>query len=358
MSDQPCSSSDPRGGRDQTRRGRSPSTSCRARCGSRRCRCAGFGLHVWAIVLPQVVEGVLAVFVIYRAVSRLASPVAGLVAAGILAAAPATVALDRGNVSDSLLTLLLVLAASATTKAIVTGHWRSLLLAGVWVGLAFQAKMVQAWVVLPALALAYLVAGPGPLGRRVRQVVVAGILAGIVSLAWMTAVTLVPAANRPYADGSSDNSVYSQVFVIMAASRSESWKRWRAVRGRQHDPAGEVLDGEAPERLDEQDCLLVTDGVPAAGPGRLNVELLEYLHRQCPGRAHQGGRWRAWPCPAQPGRGISRRAGRSCQRTARSCTSSRSSRSAARNTPIPDWTSRCSVSSLANSSIRPDSCSR
>ena len=108
-----------------------------------------FGLHVWAIVLPQVVEGVLAVFVIYRAVSRLASPVAGLVAAGILAAAPATVALDRGNVSDSLLALLLVLAASATTKAIVTGRWRSLLLAGVWVGLAFQAKMVQAWVVLP-----------------------------------------------------------------------------------------------------------------------------------------------------------------------------------------------------------------
>jgi 4-amino-4-deoxy-L-arabinose transferase-like glycosyltransferase len=178
-----------------------------------------FGLHVWAIVLPQVVEGVLAVFVIYRAVSRLASPVAGLVAAGILAAAPATVALDRGNVSDSLLTLLLVLAASATTKAIVTGHWRSLLLAGVWVGLAFQAKMVQAWVVLPALALAYLVAGPPRLRRRLSQLGGAGFLCAAVSLSWMVAISLVPQHHRPYVDGSTHDSIFEQVFEYNGIGR-------------------------------------------------------------------------------------------------------------------------------------------
>jgi 4-amino-4-deoxy-L-arabinose transferase-like glycosyltransferase len=178
-----------------------------------------FGLHVWAIVLPQVVEGVLAVFVIYRAVARLASPVAGVVAAGILAVAPATVALDRGNVSDSLLTLLLVLAASATTKAIVTGHWRSLLLAGLWVGLAFQAKMVQAWVVLPALGLAYLIAGAPRLRRRVAQLGVAGVLCAAVSLSWMVAITLVPQHHRPYVDGSAHDSIFEQVFEYNGLGR-------------------------------------------------------------------------------------------------------------------------------------------
>lgn len=184
-----------------------------------------FGFHPWAIILPQVVEGVLTVLVLYRAVSRLAGPAAGLVAALIVAASPATVALNRGNISDSLMILLLVLAADAVSAAIAAKgqgarHAQArLILAAFWVGLAFQAKMIEAWLLLPALALAFLLDGPGPLGRRVRQVVIAGVVAGIVSLAWMTAVTLVPAANRPYADGSSDNSLYSQVFVYNGFGR-------------------------------------------------------------------------------------------------------------------------------------------
>ena len=184
-----------------------------------------FGFHPWVIILPQVVEGVLTVLVLSRAVSRLAGPAAGLIAALVVAASPATVALNRGNISDSLMILLLVLAADAVSAAIAArgqGARRNqarLLLAAFWVGLAFQAKMIEAWLLLPALGLAYLLDGSGPLVRRIRQVVVAGVVAGIVSLAWMTAVTLVPAANRPYVDGSSNNSVYSQVFVYNGFGR-------------------------------------------------------------------------------------------------------------------------------------------
>jgi 4-amino-4-deoxy-L-arabinose transferase-like glycosyltransferase len=107
-----------------------------------------FGFHIWALVLPQVIEGVLTVLVLYRAVRRLAGPVAGLAAALALAATPVTVLLSRGNVSDSLLILLLVLAADATAAALSAalsgGGLRWLLLAGVWVGLAFQAHYVHA----------------------------------------------------------------------------------------------------------------------------------------------------------------------------------------------------------------------
>jgi 4-amino-4-deoxy-L-arabinose transferase-like glycosyltransferase len=95
------------------------------------------GFHIWALVLPQVIEGVLTILVLYRAVRRLAGPAAGLIAAAALAVTPITVLLSRGNVSDSLLILLLVLAADATSAALLTGSLRQLLLAGVWVGLAF-----------------------------------------------------------------------------------------------------------------------------------------------------------------------------------------------------------------------------
>ena len=204
-----------------------------------------FGLHTWTIILPQVIEGILTVLVLYRAVTRLAGPAAGLIAALVLAVSPATVALDRENISDSLLILLLVLAADAVSGAIAGlaagdagqdatlaasdpdgpssgaawGTLGRLILAGFWVGLAFQAKEIEAWMVLPALGLAYLLSGPGPVLRRAGRLAVAGVVVVLVSVSWMTAVSLVPAADRPYVDGSHDNSVFEQVFAYNGFGR-------------------------------------------------------------------------------------------------------------------------------------------
>jgi len=189
-----------------------------------------FGFHIWALVLPQVVEGVLTILVLYRAVRRLAGPAAGLTAAAVLAVTPITVLLGRGNVSDSLLILLLVLAADATSAALLTGSLRQLLLAGLWVGLAFQAKMIQAWLALPALAAAYLLAAPAArLRTRCAHVALAGLVTVVVSLAWMTAVSLVPSQDRPYVDGSANDSVYTQVFDYNGLGRLTG--NWATVAG-------------------------------------------------------------------------------------------------------------------------------
>jgi 4-amino-4-deoxy-L-arabinose transferase-like glycosyltransferase len=94
------------------------------------------------------------------------------------------------------------------------------LLAGAWVGLAFQAKMLQAWLIVPALFLAYLIAAPAAaLLRRVGHVALCSLVVAVISLSWMTAVSAVPAHDRPYVDGSCDNSVYSQVFVYNGLDR-------------------------------------------------------------------------------------------------------------------------------------------
>ncbi|MGO9781247.1 MAG: ArnT family glycosyltransferase [Streptosporangiaceae bacterium] len=189
-----------------------------------------FGFHIWALVLPQVVEGVLTILVLYRAVRRLAGPAAGLTAAAVLAVTPITVLLSRGNVSDSLLILLLVLAADAASAALLSGSLRRLLLAGVWAGLAFQAKMIQAWLVLPALAAAYLLAAPAArLRTRCAHVALAGLVTAVVSLSWMTAVSLVPARDRPYVDGSANDSVYTQVFDYNGLGRLTG--NWASIPG-------------------------------------------------------------------------------------------------------------------------------
>ena len=106
--------------------------------------------------------------VLYRVVRRLAGPLAGLTASVVLAASPATMTLDRGNIPDSLMILLLVLAADSTVSAVLTGRWRSVVMVGVWVGLGFQAKMLEVWLVLPALGLTYLVAARGATRARPR----------------------------------------------------------------------------------------------------------------------------------------------------------------------------------------------
>jgi 4-amino-4-deoxy-L-arabinose transferase-like glycosyltransferase len=178
-----------------------------------------FGFHLWAIALPQSVEGVLSVWVLYRALRRIAGPVTGLVGAALLVAAPVTVLLNRGNVSDSLLILLSTLALDAVIAAIVNERPRRLLLAGLWLGLAFQTKMIQAWLLFPGLFVAYLFVARGTLAARWRIIAAAGVVMVVVSLSWMTAVSLVPAHDRPYVDGTTDNSLFAQVFLYNGTER-------------------------------------------------------------------------------------------------------------------------------------------
>lgn len=171
-----------------------------------------FGFHLWAIVLPQIVEGVITILVLYRAVRLVSTPVAGIIASGVLAANPITILLNRGNISDSLLIMCLVLAADAATRAIVTMRLQPLLAASVWVGVAFQAKMAQAWLVLPGIWLAYAIAGAPSMRRRFAHVGAAALVTAAVSLSWMSAVSLVPRHDRPFVDGSQHDSVFAQVF--------------------------------------------------------------------------------------------------------------------------------------------------
>jgi 4-amino-4-deoxy-L-arabinose transferase-like glycosyltransferase len=171
-----------------------------------------FGYHAWSLALPQVIEGVIATLAMYRVVRRWAGPVPGLVAAGIFALTPIAASMFGHSMEDGLLTMGLVLAADAYQRAVMEARLRSLIWSGVWVGIGFQAKMLQAWMVLPALVIGYLVAAPAPLRRRLGQLAVAGVVMLAVSLSWIALYTFTPAQDRPYVDGSTNNSAISMVF--------------------------------------------------------------------------------------------------------------------------------------------------
>ncbi|MGV4988048.1 ArnT family glycosyltransferase [Streptomyces sp. NRAIS4] len=170
-----------------------------------------FGFHPWVLVLPQALEMVGCVLLLHVLVRRWAGVPAGLLAAAFLTLTPVTVGLGRSVTEDAPFVLLLLLAAEATWRATEKARPRTLLLAGLWVGLAFQCKMLEAWAVLPALAVTYLVAAPAALRRRTGHVALAGVVTVTVSLSWMVAVALTPAGARPYLDGTTDDSPFALV---------------------------------------------------------------------------------------------------------------------------------------------------
>ncbi|MER5324060.1 glycosyltransferase family 39 protein [Streptosporangium roseum] len=174
-----------------------------------------FGFGTWSMLLPQALAGVAAVAVVHSAVRR-ALPgtpghAAGLLAALVMTLTPITVAINRDNNPDTVLVLLLVLAAWFCQEAIRTGRTRTLVLSAVLVGLAFNTKMLQAYLVLPAFAPLYLAMAPGTVLRRLGRLLAAGVALVASSAWWMVIVDLWPVSGRPYIGGSTDNSVWDLV---------------------------------------------------------------------------------------------------------------------------------------------------
>jgi 4-amino-4-deoxy-L-arabinose transferase-like glycosyltransferase len=178
-----------------------------------------FGFSSWSILLPEALLGVASVGLVADIVRRTSGPVAGLAAAAVMALTPVAVLMFRFNNPDALLTFLLVAAARALVRSLQTGRARWLLAAAAIVGLAFLTKYLQAYVVVPAFALTYLLLGPRRWPRRIAELLAAAGVLLVSSGWWVAIVSLIPAADRPFIGGSSDNSVLNLVLGYDGLSR-------------------------------------------------------------------------------------------------------------------------------------------
>ncbi|MFE6822771.1 ArnT family glycosyltransferase [Streptomyces sp. NPDC057690] len=170
-----------------------------------------FGYGTWQLMLPMVAVGTGSVALLHRLVKRDFGAVAATISALALTLTPITVAITRDTNPDPILVFLMLLGAAALLKSVRTGRLMPLVWSGVAIGFAFNTKMMQAYVVLPAFFLVYLWAANASLGKRIRNLAV-GTVALIVSSAWwMVVVDLIPASSRPYIGGSTDNTVWDLV---------------------------------------------------------------------------------------------------------------------------------------------------
>jgi 4-amino-4-deoxy-L-arabinose transferase-like glycosyltransferase len=198
-----------------------------------------FGLSSWSVLVPQALEGVAAVAVLYAAVKRWASAGAGLIAALVMALTPVAALMFRFNNPDALLVLLLCGAAYATTIAIEKSSTRWLVFAFSLVGLGFITKMMQAFLVVPAMAAAYFLAAPAPFWRRARQLVIGGVAMVVSAGWWVEAVVLTPAADRPYIGGSQDNNLLNLIFGYNGFGRITGNESGSVVGGGTQGTAGQ-----------------------------------------------------------------------------------------------------------------------
>jgi 4-amino-4-deoxy-L-arabinose transferase-like glycosyltransferase len=178
-----------------------------------------FGFNYWSLLVPQALAGVATVGVLYTTVRRWFGPPAALVAGAVMALAPVATLMFRFDDPDALMTLMITLAAYAVTRSVESGRTRWIVFTGVFLGAGFLSKMLAAFMVLPALALVYLWAGPPKLGKRIWQLLVGGVAVVVSSGWWVLVVLLTPAADRPFVGSSTNNNILNLIFVYNGFGR-------------------------------------------------------------------------------------------------------------------------------------------
>jgi 4-amino-4-deoxy-L-arabinose transferase-like glycosyltransferase len=199
-----------------------------------------FGLSSWSVLVPQALMGVAAVALLVAAVRRFAGPWTGLLAGLLLALTPVVTLMARVDDPDALLTLLLVAAAWATTRALQDGRLRWAVLTGALLGLAFLTKSLAAFLVLPGLVAAFLLAAPGPLRRRAGHLLAAAGALVVTGGWWLLVVELVPVSSRPWVGGSGTDSPFDLALGYNGLGR---------LTGNERSAGVEVSGAQSPLRL-------------------------------------------------------------------------------------------------------------
>ena len=177
------------------------------------------GFNATALKLPQALAGTLSIPILFDVVRRAAGNVAGLAAAAALAVLPVAVMTARSDTMDTFMGFLILLSAWMVVRAVESRRSGWLLGAGAMIGLAFNVKLFQALLPVPAIVLLWIVASRVPARRAVASGLAAVLVALVVGFAWIVPVALTPLSQRPYPIGSTNGSIWNLVFVFNGVDR-------------------------------------------------------------------------------------------------------------------------------------------
>ncbi|MGK3938034.1 glycosyltransferase family 39 protein [Streptomyces caeruleatus] len=173
------------------------------------CRVLGFG--TWQMMAPEIAAALGTIWILHTSVKRVFGHVAAAIAALVLALTPITVAINRDNNPDTILVLLMVGGAALALRAVRTDRLLPLIGSAVLFGLAFNTKMLQGWIALPAVFAVYVYASRLGWRKKAVNLALAAVTLAVSSFWWATAVSLVPADDRPYIGGSTDGSAWNLI---------------------------------------------------------------------------------------------------------------------------------------------------
>jgi 4-amino-4-deoxy-L-arabinose transferase-like glycosyltransferase len=188
-----------------------------------------FGFSSASMLVPEALMGVASVWLLYAAVARICSPRAALLAGAALALTPVAALMFRFNNPDAAMVLLMTACAYCTVRALERAGAKWLAWAGVALGFAFLAKMLEGLMIAPAVGLTYLIAAPTTVRNRLLHLLGAA-ATFVLSAGWFVVLTLVwPASSRPYIAGSTDDNFMNLVLGYNGFAR---------VLGRNHTNFG------------------------------------------------------------------------------------------------------------------------
>ncbi|MFF0157535.1 ArnT family glycosyltransferase [Streptomyces sp. NPDC005263] len=173
--------------------------------------CRVFGYGTWQMMAPMVAAALGTIWILHASVKRVFGHPAAAVAALVLALTPITVAINRDNNPDTLLVLLMVGGAALALRAVRTDRLLPLIGSAVCFGLAFNTKMLQGYIALPAVFAVYVFASRLGWRKKAVNLVLAAVALAVSSFWWAAAVSLVPASSRPYIGGSTDGTAWNLI---------------------------------------------------------------------------------------------------------------------------------------------------
>ncbi len=180
-----------------------------------------FGFTTPALLLPEALAGTLAVFLLFDLLRTLFGWAAGVAGALALAVLPIAVITARSDTMDSVMCALILGAAALIARAAAhpEGRRGRLLLAAALYGLAFDVKILEALIALPALLALYWLSSPDAIGVRLRRLAAMTGVFLVVALSWLTAASLAPGGARPWYIGSTNGSPWNATFVFNGVDR-------------------------------------------------------------------------------------------------------------------------------------------
>lgn len=187
-----------------------------------------FGFSTVSILLPSAIAGVLSVIIMYIIVKRAFGTAAGLLSALFLSITPVFVAVSRNNTIDNILIFFLLLSCWALSIAAEKGKFKYLIFSMVLLGIGFNVKMLQAYLIGPALYITYLLSTSVSFKRRIINLAAGTVVLLAVSLSWALIVDAVPSSSRPYVDSSTNNTVME---LIVGHNGSERFSLSKSDNG-------------------------------------------------------------------------------------------------------------------------------